>query len=197
MKYKTWVSIMIIILLMTSCKQEFTLQTPSQAMYDISHFTDADFSLKDTERSTFFQMKDTKSTIENKIGRKLQTVGNDSSIIADYEGVSLFFRNNLLMGYIIEASKNDTNRFRTNRDIGLGFKLEDIIKAYGEATSQKDRYYNYVFFKQENEIILIKPEDIMDDVNLEKYLYIHFSLTQSNTINLIIVGDYNFVINMK
>lgn len=116
----------------------------------------------------------------------------------NYQGLEIYFRDNKVAGMIINSSKNDTNRYKTSKKIGLGNSKDDIIKLYGESIEKNSgKFLTYAFEEKDNSFIKIREIYKDSEADTTKLFCISYSLFESGKISMILIGDYQFIVNMN
>lgn len=117
-----------------------------------------------------------------------------------YEGLQVFYRDNKAAGFIVDASDNETNRYRTTRGIGLGSPYREILSQYGSPRYQGQLYDSIdvsYMFKNENGALdkVTKPISPLDDWDNTKVYYLSILLfnNSNQTLGYLMIGDQHFV----
>ncbi|MDQ6423222.1 copper amine oxidase N-terminal domain-containing protein [Paenibacillus sp. LHD-117] len=166
---------------------------------DPGEFTVEDLHVKDSVTGATFALGMTKEEVEAILGEP------DDEFLGRYmyEGLEVYYRENKAAGFIIDAGDNLTNRFRTNRDIGLGNPKNDVFEAYGNGgVDEKINTVSYVFqnessgqLKKLEPMAFAKPGEVdMDSIYV---LSILFWDNQYETTSFILIGDHRFATTTK
>jgi hypothetical protein len=172
----------------------------TEKQFDIKTLTKEDFYIYDSELNQVYEYGQFQSDVEKMSGLKPE---KDFMNLYNYDGLSVYYRNDKIAGFAILSNNNLTARFKTHREIGLGSKFEDVKKVYGEPTgNMNDKTYTYFFKKDQNKYTLISSKDILsimknhpEDQNL--YAMSFYCSQAGGNITMIFLGDYEYQANNK
>jgi hypothetical protein len=158
--------------------------------------TTDDLKIYDAETKKSINLSMTKNEVDKILGLQDK---KDFKNMYNYNGLEVFYRDNKVAGLVIKASSNTTNRFKTVKSIGLGSKSGEITKLYGDSVEKNNnKYLTYIFEKKDNGLRKIEKAIKNTDVQETENLYcMSYLLFENNTVSMIVIGDYQYAINMK
>ncbi|MHA6480877.1 hypothetical protein ACX1C1_03035 [Paenibacillus sp. strain BS8-2] len=136
-----------------------------------------DLGIDDAVTGAQIRLGMTKAEVEKLLGAPDDEImGRDL-----YNGLQVYYRDDKAAGLIVAASDNETNRYRTHREIGLGSSYREILSQYGGPQSQEPLYndiaINYVFSNNNGTLEKVtKPITPVDNWNLSETYYISILL---------------------
>jgi hypothetical protein len=155
-----------------------------------------ELSIFDSVSKNFISLGMAKEEVDKLLGVQEK---KDFKNMYNYHGLEVFYRNDKVAGLIINASQNETGRFKTNKKIGLGSSNDDVIKAHGDSIEKNgDRYLTYFYEKKENSLVKVDELPKNTETSATENLYcFSYLLFENGKVSMILIGDYQYPINMK
>ncbi len=152
-----------------------------------------DLSITDTLSNSIISLGMPKEEVEQKLGKPIDVNFEE---IYNYNGLEIFYRDAKVAGLIVKAGENNTNRYRTNKNLGLGNKLSEVLSNYGNGIV--DESFNqvavtYLFSKENDKLIKVgSTEKIKDRLSGAYSVSFSFFDNSNKTISMILIGDFQF-----
>lgn len=159
---------------------------------DPGDFSMEDLSIHDTITKAIIRIGMSKKEVEKKLGNSTDV---NFSNIYNYNGLEIFYRNDKVAGLIVRAGENTTNRYQTNKNIGLGDKFDEIFNNYGNGLVDK-LAVTFLFANENGKLNKVNSmkEIITDPDPAPVYV---LSISYSNkTVSMILIGDHQFAYTM-
>ncbi|MFC4810141.1 stalk domain-containing protein [Paenibacillus sp. GCM10023250] len=154
-----------------------------------SRFLMEDLSITDTLTNSIIRVGMSKKEVEQKLG-----IAADVNFlnIYNYNGLEIFYRNDKVAGLMVKTGENTTNRYQTNKHIGLGDNYNKIFTSYGNGLV--DEQFDAATFLFASENGKLNKVDSREDVTDTSSAYvISLSWDRTNkTVSMILIGDYQF-----
>lgn len=168
----------------------------SQKEDNANIFSSYGLSIYDSISDNYISLGMKKEEVDKLLGTE---ESKDFKNLYNYQGLELFYRDNKVAGLVINASKNETGRFKTSKNLGLGSTKADIISIYGESIEKNsNKYLTYFFEKNDNSLVKLKETPKDTEASATKNIYcISYSLFGSGKVSMILIGDYQYAMNMK
>lgn len=171
--------------------------------YKSGTYSIMDLEVTDTKTNSTIRIGMTKDQLTETLGQENEVLINN---MYNFDGLHVFFRDNKVSAMMVSASENISNRFITNRGVGLGTTLSDVLERYGEE-EVKESYGAYTLVYNLGELNGKKFNKIdyndLDDLeriqqNREKIYIISFVFFDNNnkTISDFLITDHKYAYSM-
>ncbi|WP_206109292.1 copper amine oxidase N-terminal domain-containing protein [Paenibacillus sp. HB172176] len=152
--------------------------------------TMSDLSITDITTHNTIQLGMTRDEAEEILGESSDLVLGK---LYNYNGLWIFYRDNVIAGMMVNAGSNETNRYRTSKNIGLGNNMEDALSQYGNGFIDQ-RSSSVTYYYELTEGVLNKEvEMVFSPERSNTYtISIGFFENDARNISSILIGDYYF-----
>ncbi|MCR2803510.1 copper amine oxidase N-terminal domain-containing protein [Paenibacillus soyae] len=158
---------------------------------DPGEFSMEDLSIKDELTGTVITLGMSKEEVESKLSAEpdINMVG-----LHNYDGLQIFYRDNQVVGMVVSADNNETNRYRTNRDIGIGFAKDHVYRKYGNAVGDEDGEGAAYILQSKNSELKKVPSILPWEIKGSSDYVLSFSFfdNTNQTVQFISIGDHIF-----
>lgn len=165
---------------------------------DPGELTLDDLGIADAVTGAEIQLGMTREDVEKQLGEPIdEFVGR-----YNYDGLQVYYRDGKAVGFIINASDNETDRFKTTRGIGLGTPYRDVLSQYGSPRGQESTYGDFydssiIYLFKDEEGILEKLTSRLEPWDTSKVYYLSMNVFNNGnrTIGFLLIGDKQFAMN--
>lgn len=159
-------------------------------------FTMDDWAIRDTSTGSIIRLGMTREEVEKQLGEHTDEI--DFRKIFIYNGLEIFYRDNKVAGLMINASNNLTNRFQTNRAIGLGSSLKDVMSRYGNGWLESQYHsITYKFMNENGKLRKMVDGDRIEDFTTVYVISVLYFDNPNKTASMILLGDFNFALTSQ
>jgi hypothetical protein len=153
-------------------------------------FVMEDLSITDNMSSSVIQLGMSQDEVELKLGKPTDV---NFMNMYNYNGLQVYYRDHKVVGLIVKASENTTNRYRTSKNLGLGSSLNEVFSQYGNGKVDEEFHAVTYLFDYENEkLIKNDARSTFTDGTSSYAMSISYFENSNKTIGMILIGDYTF-----
>lgn len=157
---------------------------------DPGEFTMEDLSIKDALTGIVISLGMSREEVDNKLSVEPEV---DFRGLYDYDGLQICYRDNKVVGLIVSASDNVTNRYRTNREIGIGSSKSLVYEQYGNARGDENADSSTYFFLNENgSLKKVQSMELWKTEGTHYSLGVNYFDNTNRTVSLLVMGDHIF-----
>ncbi|MCM3342171.1 hypothetical protein M3650_27010 [Paenibacillus sp. MER TA 81-3] len=191
------IGIIILILLFTVSLNTDDSEAVIKTQYEPDQYTSDDLQIIDTKTGDLLHIGMTKQEITELYGKEDKIQFN----LYQYEGLRIAYRDDVVVQFFLSINDNQSNRFQTYREIGLGDSLEQLLANYGEKHANLSDSYGatritYIVKKNGNELETVDFNDPALKTGDKKSLYF-IDFACDDEITVINMGDLESIQNMQ
>ena len=197
--YSINIALLFLILLTGSSCSKLSGEPPKET-FQPGVYTMDDLKIIDTKQNVTISLGMKKSEVTELLGQETE-IGFKN--IYNYNGLEIYYRDNVVAVLMVKAGDNVDKRYVTARGLALGTSLNEAVEKYGDVeidNSYGAFFITYVGRRVDNQIITTNEAGNPtgnDDEESEWYVLSFSFFDNSNrTMSNILISDKQFSMNM-